>query len=391
MLSHTQELRSPIKPHTPVLMISAHDFRSKRQANVHFIMREMARRGPAQFASIGYSPLSLLAKDPRASLWKRANRAERFNGVDCYLWRSLIHPVSLRRVKLAVFERYFFEAYRRFLPGVLRRWITNAGTVIIESGISVLLFDLIRALNPGASIIYLCSDALDTIGCASFLQRELRRISPFFDGIRIPSPRLLAEFPSDCPVYFVPHGMDAIQQDESSTSPYETGIHLVSLGSMLFDRSFFEIAAAALPHCTFHVIGGGIKAQALSAPNIRLYGEMPFQQTLAYIDHAQAGIAPYDGVKVLPYLVDTSMKLMQFGAYGLPAVCPTVAAGDRYGRFGYEPGNRASIVAAIQAALALGRFKRQQPLAWDEVADRILSPKSFAGTTLAGRTPFAQF
>jgi 2-beta-glucuronyltransferase len=378
-----------IESRPPFLMISAHDFRSKRQANVHFIMREMAHRGPAQFASIGFSPLSLLIEDPRASLWRRSNRVERYNNVECYLWRTLVHPFSLRRLKLAALERPFFRAYERLLPRILRRWITDAGTIILESGISVLLFDLIKKLNPRASVIYLCSDALNTIGCASFLERELSRIASAFDGIRIPSPQLLSEFPSHCPIYFVPHGMDPIQANESSISPYEAGIHLVSLGSMLFDRSFFEIAAVALPDYTFHVIGGGIKAQALSAPNIRLYGEMPFKQTLAYINHAQVGIAPYNGGKVSPYLVDTSMKLMQFEAYGLPAVCPAVAAGNRYGRFSYEPGNRASIVAAIQAALALGRFAPRTPLSWKEVADRILSPKSFAGTTLEGKTPFA--
>ena len=109
---------------------------------------------------------------------------------------------------------------------------------------------------------------------------------------------------------------------------------------------------------------------------------MPFQKTIAYIKHADAGIAAYGGTNVAPYMADTSMKLMQYGILGLPSVCPQVVVGDRLGRFGYEPGSRSSILAAINSALAAGRFPGFAALTWAEVVDRILEPFRYPDTRI---------
>jgi len=141
---------------------------------------------------------------------------------------------------------------------------------------------------------------------------------------------------------------------------------------MLFDPSFFEIAAPAFPDLTFHILGAGKRANSLQMPNVLVRGETPFAETLSYIKHADAGIAAYQGSKVSPYLADTSMKLMQYGAYGLPAICPKVAVGEHAGRFGYTPGNQASIIAAVTGALAHGRFAGEVQPTWEEVTNQIL-------------------
>lgn len=356
------------------LLISGHDFRSKRKANVHFIARELAKRGPARFFSIGFSTLSLVTRDPRASLWSRANRIERYQDVDCYLWRSLLHPVNLRRPWLASLERAGFDLYRRFFPKVLTQWVRDATVIGIESGLPLITFDLVKRLNPRARVIYLCSDSLDTIGCSAYLKDELQRAAKTFDVIRIPSPLLAPEFPPASHLRIIAQGMDEMPARNHRPSPFTGGINVVSIGSMLFDRSFFEAAAPAFPELTFHIIGGGKNAAGLAAQNIRLYGEMPFEETVAFIEYADVGIAPYGGDRVSQYLIDTSMKLLQYEAYGLPAVCPIAVAGDRYGRFGYVPGDARSIQIAIQAARSLGRFSGRPPLSWKAVTDRILSP-----------------
>lgn len=355
------------------LVISGHDYRSPRRANIHFIAGELAKRGSVRFFSIGFSNLSKIKKDPRLSLWGQANTVVRSeDGVECYLWRTALHPVNLARLRLSTLERMWFKLYARRSPDILRRWIAEADTVIIESGAGLIFFDLIKALNPGAKIIYRASDALGTIGCAGFLQEELMRIAPQFDGVAIPSPSLVSEFPKGANIFVVPQGIDKNALISDMPSPYSAGTHFVSVGSMLFDPSFFEIAASAFPDATFHIIGAGNRAEDLSAPNIRVYGEMPFAQTLPYLKHATAGIAPYEGGKVAPYLADTSMKLLQFGALGLPAVCPQIVAGDHKGRFGYRPGDHASVTAAIKNALAFGRFDGMAPPSWAEVAEMVV-------------------
>ena len=97
---------------------------------------------------------------------------------------------------------------------------------------------------------------------------------------------------------------------------------------MLFDREFFDIAAPLFPDVTFHVIGGGRAAEELKHANVKIYGEMPYEQTLGYIKHADFGIAPYTLEHGQDYLCDTSMKLMQYALFGIAAICPRVVVGE---------------------------------------------------------------
>ena len=151
---------------------------------------------------------------------------------------------------------------------------------------------------------------------------------------------------------------------------------------MHFDASFFQIAAGAFPEITFHVIGPGAAGQDLSGPNIRVYGEMRFQDTLPFVKHAAFGIAPYRNDGIPAYLADTSMKLRQYRFFGIPAVCPNFAAGGDPYRLGYGPSDKPSIVAAIASALETGRVPAGAFLSWREVADRLLRPTDFPDTAL---------
>jgi len=76
------------------------------------------------------------------------------------------------------------------------------------------------------------------------------------------------------------------------------------------------------------------------------------------------------------------MKLMQYGFFGLPAVCPHRVVGGHGGRFGYEPGDEAPIRSAVRAALACGRFAGVPCLTWAQVTDRIPDPANYADTQI---------
>ena len=341
---------------------------------MHFISECLAERGQTRFFSFGFSHLSRLKRDPRMSLWDRANVIETVNGVETYLWRTPLHPVSLRKPYLRPVEAALFRAYVRLAPRVLTDWIRASKVILLESGFPVIFIRLCATLNPDAKLIYIASDGLRTIDCADFIVREFDDAAELLHGIRLPSPRLLAEMPNKAASYIVPHGLDHGILDHVDPSPYPLGRHAVSVGSMLFDPSFFEAAAASFPEVMFHVIGGGRDAANLSAPNIRVYDEMRFVETVPYIRHADFGIAPYNAEKVAPYLTDTSMKLMQYGFLGVPAVCPDIVAGGKAGRFGYRPGDLDDIGRAIRGALAFGHFAGEPALSWREVTDRILYP-----------------
>lgn len=367
-----------------ILIISGHDFRSPRKANIHFIAQELAKSSKVRFLSIGFSRLSLIKGDPRSDLNGQANVATNENGVECYLWKTFIHPGNTKLRSLRWLEHALFAFYRSRFPKIAASWVRDAGAVIVESGLGVAFIELIRQINPEARIIYNASDDLATLGCSTFLQSELGRVTGCLDWARLPSKSLARGFTPDLPLYFIPHGIDSRLRDQDETSPYGTGIHAVSVGSMLFDESFFALAADQFPEVQFHIIGSGSArtSEALSRANIRVYGEMKFTDTVKYIKHAKFCIAPYRANEHAAYLADTSMKLLQYDFLGLPAVCPAFAAGNHPHRFAYEPGEAASIKNAIKAAMSQGRHKPGHFLSWADVAKRLIDPDAYPDTPL---------
>ena len=364
------------------LIVSGHDYRSKRKANLHFIAEELRQRGHLRWFSPGFSPLSNMKKrDPRIGLERRANRVENIDGVDCYLWRSPIHPFRLSPPLQGV-GRLTFPLYVAAAPSIFDQWTADAHTVIVESGISVAFIRRIRQHNSKARIIYVASDDLETIGADQFLIKELERVGPLLNGVRVTSPLLRDVMPSKADIYFVPHGIDRSIKKFVGESPYapET-INAVSVGSMLFDPTLFEVAGRRFPQVQFHVIGSGY-TPVVAAPNVKYYPEMKYQETINYIAHANFGIAPYRQANAPYYLSDTSMKIMQYEFFSLNAVCPEFVALTKGGRFGYRPGDEVSIVAAIQGALDVARVEggSERMLSWDQVVDRLLEPNTYPDT-----------
>ena len=365
------------------LVVSAHDYRSPRKANIHFIARELARRGPTRFFSLRYSGLSRFTADPRRSLDARANRVERHDDVDCFLWKTVLHPFNTRRALLRPLETLMFRWYVGAGSPVLARWIEAATVILFESGTAPVFFDLAARLNPCARTIYIASDDLDTINAADYVKRTFRRIAPALDAIRLPSRALACTVPGDARLFFIPHGIDPALATQGDPSPYTSGTHAVAVGSMLFDPHFFVFASHRFPDIRFHIIGSGQPRHPGYADNVTVYDEMPHAETVRYIKHAHLGIAPYRAAQLPDYLADTSMKLIQYDFFGLPAVCPSAVVGDYRSRFGYQPGDAASIVAAIGAALVAPRLSSRRHLSWVEVVDRVLDPARFEDTRIA--------
>jgi len=364
------------------LVISAHDYRSPRKANIHFITGELARRGRTRFFSLRYSHLSRYTADPRLPIDARANRIEEHRGVDCFLWKTPIHPFNTRRVLLRPVESLMFGWYVHAASPVLRRWIAEASVILFESGTAPVFFELATRMNPAAKTVYIASDDLDTINSADYVKRIFRRIAPSIDVIRLPSRALARTIPSTGNLYYIPHGIDPGLAALGDPSPFGPGIHAVSVGSMLFDGDFFACASRRFPQIHFHVIGSGQPRRADYGANVIVHDEMPHADTVRFIKHARFGVAPYRAAEVPDYLADTSMKLIQYDFLGLPAVCPHTVVGDYRSRFGYRPGEEESIAAAVQAALHAPRESSRRHPSWSEVADRVLQPTWYDDTRI---------
>jgi 2-beta-glucuronyltransferase len=374
----------PLIPQT-YLMITGHDYRSKRKANVHFIARELALRGPTRMFSVAFSALSnLRGRDPRIGMEHMANTPEKHEGVECYLWRTLLHPFNPRLPILQRISPLAFDLYTASAPRILNEWANSSTVVLIESGPGVVFAERLRQASPKARMIYLASDDNKTINCDPYIDRAFGRAAHLFEFARIPSRQLSGAIPGLVPKFYIPHGVDPAVKKSGSERPYGPGEHAVSIGSMLFDAKFFATAVGLFPEIKFHVIGSGVPRSSLPA-EVAYYDEMTYSKTIPFIEHATFGVAPYrNAPRNAPspyYLGDTSMKLLQYQSFGLPAVCPQFAVGDgKRLRFGYTPGDSETIKAAINCARRAERGVSAKVLSWSEVTDRLLNPDNFYDT-----------
>lgn len=373
--------KSSSRARRAVIVSSVHDYRSKRRGSIQSIAEALARRGlQVTFASIRFSALSILKRDSRCFLWRKANKREEQDGISCFLWGTPFHPFATHSIAGDKLTSLLHDAYADWPNKELDSLLGSADIVLVESGLGIALAPRIRRLNRDCLLIYRASDALDTIGAHPHLATLLERHADAFDQFCLLSPQMAPAFARMRERTFcVPQGLESSDYDKTSPSPYGAGDHAVSVGSMLFDRSTFDVAAEAFPDVVFHVIGCG---QTWShAPNIVVYPEMKFTETLPYLAHAKVGVAAYRMARHCRYLADSSMKLTQYSCLRLPAVCPHFAVGSHAHRFGYKPGDAGEIVSAFEAALA-DTFSEggQNPKNWDELVLRMLEPRSFADT-----------
>lgn len=365
-----------------VVVISAvHDYRMPRRGSVQAIADAFVRRGcSTTFVSVRFSELSKAKRDPRWFLAQEANSLKSHNGVDCYLWRTLLHPFRIKPDWLNSLTEPLHELYARLPNGELDELLRAADIIIVESGLGILLIPRVRRLNRHAQLIYRASDSLDTIGAHPLLQRRLEETAPLVDHYCLLASAMAPQFSfARQRAFVVPQGIQASDFANIGPSPFDTPVNAVCVGSMLFDPGYFRAAAQALPGITFHLIGA--TAVRLEGANIVSYDEMPFLQTLPYIAHAEFGVAPYRDAPGADYLSESSLKLTQFAYLRRPSVCPHFAVGGRPHRFGYTPGNAEEIISATRAALGY-RFGDDdaRPLSWDELVPRLLRPANFADT-----------
>jgi 2-beta-glucuronyltransferase len=158
-----------------------------------------------RFFSLGFSPLSRLTNDLRMSVANRANRKETFNGVECYLWKTPLHPVNSETRFLRPIEYLVFWIYKNTPSPVLLEWIREADVILLESGMAPIFSEQIFKLNPRARIIYRASDDLTAIGVSPFVKQAFGRVAHRMDAVNLTSPRFLASIPPASRVFFVPH------------------------------------------------------------------------------------------------------------------------------------------------------------------------------------------
>jgi 2-beta-glucuronyltransferase len=367
-----------------VFLSAYHDYRTAKRASIHQVARAMANLGhDVSFVSMRFSHLSKWKGDSRLPLADRSNRVELVDGIKCYLWRTILHPFASQNGILNTAMGALYRLYAHSPNRTVDQFLFAADYVIIESSVAAIFVRRIHRLNPHAHIIYYATDLLDTVGAHPFVQRQLEKDGAMIGHVSMRSPRMMDDFKwAESRRYRAEFGVDVAEFSEVGPTPYQSPVNVVSVGSMLFDASFFNAVATDFPEIIFHVIGCGMK---FTAPkNVILYDEMPFRDTLAYLKYATVGVAPYRRAPGTEYLADSSLKLAQFEYFGLPAVCPDFAVGTNKTRCGYDVGDTESIRMALSRALEMvGKVPARQFQTWNDVAARVLVPQDFTDTVIA--------
>ena len=184
-----------------MLILTAHDYRTPRKASLHFIADELVKNHQVRFFSLRYSLLSRNRPDGRHDIVDKANKLETVNGVDCYFWKTLLHPINTRKPILQPLEKLAFKLYVRCAPKILKDWIKRADTIFFESGAPPIFLDLAIKLNPNARKVYIASDELDAINVAQYVKDIVYKQSEDFDAICVNSPTMAKDFSENAKRY----------------------------------------------------------------------------------------------------------------------------------------------------------------------------------------------
>lgn len=372
-------------PPFSAVFITGHHVASLRRAGFHWIADSFYRRGArVTFATVAISRISRLKKDHRLTGGdgKTLNRLLPGDGrPDGFVWFTPFHPFSLRREWLNRLAGPVFRAFYPLFPlRDLRERLRTADLVVFESCVGIMLFDRIRRLNSRARMVYRVSDDLRTVNAPEWLLDVEERLAPQFDLISSPSAAVHAKFKGLPSAACHHHGIRKEIFDSDLPDPYQgrPGRHAIFVGVQRLDVKFILDAADTSPGWQFHLVGPLPDIPA--RPNIHVYGERPFTETVGFIKHADAGIAAYPNTG-LESLTD-SLKIIQYTYARLPVLVPDFLADPaRPHLITYIPGDADSCRRAMQAAEQFDRSRIDNAhiRGWDELADML------AGESLAAR------
>ncbi len=355
-----------------------------RKAGYVFVAEEMAKLGwRVDFVTTHVSRFSQLASVSRLSAVPADRRnvwIEPEDGISAFVWIPAFHPATSGVKVIDRLATPLFALYPRLLPKTLIDEVRASELVIIESSSAVLLFPYLKRLAPEACFVYAGLDPLAAVGMHPMLSGALRRTAAQYDLVVAPSHQILEDLPDDANAAYLPQGVEKELFDVAVPSPFEgPGPHAVVAGDMMFDAASFAMMVENFPDITFHAFGEMALGDAAGAANLRVHGEVPFETLRDYIVHADIGIAPYLDLPEIHYLMESSLKLVQYTYARLPIVAPRFCKGTRTHLKGYVPGDESSIIRAVAEARRVDRasIDRSGIYDWRDVTLRLLGKAGF--------------
>ena len=357
-----------------VVFVTGHYANSRHKAGFHWLAESFWRAGwHVTFFTESISWLSFVRRDARCRypIVEEAGRLrylrERFAS---YVWLTPFHPVNLRCDWLNRLAGPVWQQYANFPMREAAPEIAEADLFVFDSDHGLFLFDRFKALNPQARFVYRVSDHIPMMRHHPLLPAEEERLLRRFDLISVPSAFFQKRFAHLPNVVMQHHGLDKAQFDRPCANPFAGGPNVIYVGKYHFDHDFVARATRLFPDWSFHIFGdvGALP----TAANLRAYGERPFVELVPYLKHADIGLQALTYTPGAECFTD-SLKMHQYTYCRLPIVAPSFLRSDRPHAFCYEPGDDASIRAALSAARAFERafVPSASVSSWDEIAEKL--------------------
>lgn len=359
-----------------IVLFSYHYYQSQRRAGFHWLADAFWQQGwEVVFVTAPVSWLHRLSGNFRFQypVRKEANRLREIRDrFFSYVLFSSIHPANFRSPILNNLLQPLVARYARLPLGELAASIETADMVVFESTPALLLVQQVREINPRAKIVYRVSDDIRLLDLHPMVITAETELLPLFDLISVPSEFLYQRFSHLPTTHLQYHGLSKDLFSQNNASPYTSPGNAVYVGNHPYlDRDCLHTAATLFPDLQFHIIGD--TPEIPPRENIRIYGEMPFQETIPFLQHADIGLHPVSYVRGAESSTD-SLKVLQYSHCGLPIIMPNFIPSSRGNVFHYRPGEEDSIKNCFQAALTFtpnGKPAQPPILSWTELAQEI--------------------
>lgn len=309
------------------VLLTGHFPFQKRRPSMLWVSHHLRAAGwHITHVTVGYSWLSKIFGDVRlTTLDGPPHHGIHHHGTNLTSIYSLppIHPVKTKRAPINRLLEPSFGLFTSHWRPLLRAPLACADLVICESAPPVLLGPLLAEQAPQAARIYRVSDDIRLLNAPDILLRA-ERDHGHFTRISTASPHIAARFADHPNVTIDPIGIPLTEIRVSTPDPYPTprpGPIAVCAGTTLLDIPALTRLAVARPQWQVHVLGR-LRQTPPTLPNITWHGEQDFNTTLAYIAHADIGLAPYRDEPGVEYQTTNSNRILLYRHHGLPTLGP---------------------------------------------------------------------
>lgn len=312
-----------------VVFLSYHYWFSKRKAGFHFLAEAFLELGAeCLFITSSISRLSLVKRDYRTKcphFNQAVNQIYKVSDkLNISVWMPLFHPFKAKMSILNIALSEVFELYPLLpISENIILYLKQANIIIFESTSSILLLQRFKHINPQAKFVYRASDDLDMIDVPQIVKNYEKKNLHLFDLVSVPSQFLRSKLSkySD-KVKYHSHGFNKELFEKKYTNPYQDmKVNALFVGTGDLDYEFLQIAANVCTNWVFHIIGP--VPRSIKEDNIIYYGEVSYENTIPYIQHADVGLAIRVYRQGSENLQQSSLKLMQFKYYSLPIILPS--------------------------------------------------------------------